>query len=452
MRFFERFTWLHVFIVSALVAVAVAVLTWFGRSASFTATSSLLLSDRPDIVSGMVAGSGQPAPGRDLDRLLTVLHSRSVRLALVERFNLAEKLELTTPEAVDMLAHMSSIKALGADGIVISVTCRGYRAPGFAIRAPLAFEDARKLCADLANAYIEQLRLHLREADVKHARQIREFLEAQHQELSDRLAATEDELEGLRRDYELVDPADSASRINERIRAVEQACADAAAEVSSARDSLRAAEARLDTVQARRISSEAQMRNPIISSLESRLAELHIKLTTELARGKTSENRDVQQIQAAIEGIEQQLADARETVLKEMSEQVNPAYDTVVGKVIEMHISLAGAQAREARYRSLLNAARAELASLPPVARTYVDITRRQELQARQLAAVEQALWQARVEEARATSTEPFSVLDEAMPPTRRRGPATLLSALIAFGALVLIQGIIIMDRRWFGG
>lgn len=453
MRFFERFTWLHVFLVSALIAVLAGVLTYFGRPAAFTGTGSLLLSDRPDIVSGVVTGSGQaPDAGRSIERLLTVLRSRSLRLALVQQFGLAEKLRVPETEAVDVLGQMSAIKALGADGITIAVTCRGYRVPRLALRAPLAMADARALCADLANAYIKELGRHLRESDLQHARQAREFLATQHQELSEQLAVTEDELEGLRRDYELVDPEEKAARVSERIRTVEQAYAQAAAEVSSTRDSLSTAEKQLDSVQVRRISSEAQVRNPVIGTLEGRLAELHIEMATELARGKTEENRDVQQIRAAIEGIEQQLAQSRETVLQQMSDQVNPTHDTVAGRVIELHIALAGARARQSRYGSLLGAARSELADLPPVARSYLDITRRQQLQAEQLTAVNQALWLAKVEEQRSSTLEPFTVLDRAAPPVRHRGPPTLVTTLIVFGSVLLVLGVRIMDRRWFGG
>lgn len=452
MRFFERFTWLHVLLLSALVAGLAGAVTYFGRPASYTATSSLLLSDRPDIISGMVAGTGEATTGPALERLTVVMTSRSLRRKLVERFELADKFKLPAAEAVDALGAMAAIKAMGADGLTVTVTCRGYRVPAMAWRIPLRADEAHSLCADLANAYIEEMRVHLREADLAQARQTREFLETQYQQLTDDLASTEDKLEGLRTSYELVEPAAKAARLSDRIRAVEQAYTDASAEVSSTRNGLRAAEAKLDTVQVRRISSEAQSRNPVIASLESRRADLQIELATELARGKTEENRDVVQIQSAIGDIEEQLTEVQETVLKEMSEQVNPTWDAVAGKVVELHISLAGAEARQSRYASMLGSARTALADLPPVARMYLDITRRQDMESQQLASVSQALWRAQVEEERSSSTDAFTVLDKAAPPARKHGPPTLVTALGVFLALVILQGLVIMDRRWFGG
>ncbi len=452
MRFFERFTWLHVLLLSALVAALAGAVTYFGRPATYTATSSLLLSDRPDIISGMVAGTGEATTGPALERLTVVMTSRSLRRKLVERFELADKFKLPAAEAVDALGAMSATKAMGADGLTVTVTCRGYRVPALAWRLPLRADDAHSLCADLANAYVEELRVHLRETELAQARQTREFLETQYQQLADGLAATEDKLEGLRTSYELVEPAAKAARLSDRIRAVEQAYTDASAEVSSTRNGLRAAEAKLDTVQVRRISSEAQSRNPVITSLEGHRAELQIELATELTRGKTEENRDVVQIQSAIEDIEEQLTELQETVLKEMSQGANPTWDAVDGKVVELHIALASAEARQNRYASMLGSARTNLADLPPVVRMYLDITRRQDLESQQLASVSQALWRARVEEERSSSTDAFTVLDEAAPPARKHGPPTLVTALAVFLALVLLQGLVIMDRRWFGG
>ena len=454
MRIFERFTWLHVLLISLLVAALVGVAAYHARPRSYRATASLLLSDRPDIVSGMVAGTNQATPPQApaLERMRVILTSRSLRKGLVDQFKLAERFHVTATEAVDALGGMTQVKLIGEDGLTVTVACQGYRAPRLALGYPLTFEDARTLCADLANAYLAQLRTHVREGDLEHARQSREFLQRQYAELTEGLASTEDELERLRTSYGLVEPADKASRVSERIRAIEQAYSDASAEVSSTENSLHAAEAELDGVQVMRISSQAQVRNPVLGSLEGRLADLQIQLATEVARGKTSENRDVVQIQSAIDDINQQIAQARETVLKEMAEQVNPTYDAVVGKVIDLHVSVAGARARQARYSALLGQARSDLAELPPVARSYLEITRRQDLQSQQLASVSQALWLAKVEEQRATEAEPFSILDEATPPIYGRGPGTVITALIAFGAVLLILGLLIIDRRWFGG
>ncbi len=451
MRFFERFTWLHVFLVSALLAALAGLFTYFGRPASFTATSSLLLSDRPDIVSGMIAGSDQALVGPQLDRLRVIVTSRTLRLKLVKQFGLAEKLGVSPTEAVDVLGRMTTVKPMGEDGLTIAMVCRGFRKPRLAYRYPLEASEARQLCADLANAYVSELRTNLRETDLAQAKQTREFLEGHYQALTGTLAETEDELQALRTSYELVEPAEKAARINDRLRVIEEAYTSASAEVSSTRNSLNAAQAKLDTVEVRRMSSEAQVRNPVLSSLEGRLAELQVELSTELARGKTEENRDVQQIHAAIEGIEEQLAEAEATVLKEMSEQVNPNYDSVMGTVIELHVALAGATARQSRYASMLGGARSDLSDLPPVARMYLDITRRQDLQAQQLVSVSQALWRAQVEEERSSTTDPFTVLDEAVPPVRRTGPPTALVTGAAFLVLLLLQGIIVMDRRMFG-
>ncbi|MGC9318360.1 MAG: hypothetical protein ACP5KN_10070, partial [Armatimonadota bacterium] len=167
---------------------------------------------------------------------------------------------------------------------------------------------------------------------------------------------------------------------------------------------------------------------------------------------KTCQNRDVVQIQSAIDSIEAQLAGLEDTVVQQLSEQPNPLHDDAVQRVVDLRVQLAGARARKAETEALLAAARGRMAELPAVAREYMQIQRLRQVQSGELTSVEQALWKAEIEEERARSAEQFSVLDEATPPSERAGPATALSAGIAFVALMLLQGLFIIDRRWFGG
>ena len=92
------------------------------------------------------------------------------------------------------------------------------------------------------------------------------------------------------------------------------------------------------------------------------------------------------------------------------------------------------------------------MGDMPAVAREYVEIQRMEQLAAERLSSIERALWMAEYEEARAEMGGPFDVLDTAEPPSQREGPPTLIAGLIAFGALLLLQGLFIIDRRWFGG
>lgn len=452
MRLIERYNWIHVFIISVLGAALVAAVVHFFLPGKFTAHTSLLLNDRPDILAGL-ASADAPAGRPSLERLQAILVSRAVRDRIIEELSLIEKLQVDRGEALDALTNMSVIKAIGQDGISIDVTVGGYFAPRLpSFGHPISIEEARSLSADVANLYTAALGDYLRESDLSSARQTREFLTKRRGELQRELDGARDRLQSLRAQYELLDPESQAARLGERIRTLEQARADAAAEADAAGGSLSVAEGQLSATEAQRISSEVEVRNPLIAGLQEQLVALQTDLATELASGKTTEHRDVVQIRTAIENVQAQLCELEETVLSQIGEQPNPLHDDAVRQVVQLRVQLAGARARRAELGSLLSAARGEMSAMPAVAREYVEIDHMQALAAERLTAIEKALWAAEYEEARAEIGAPFSVLDRATPPTQRTGPPTLIAGLIAFGALMLLQGLLLIDRRWFGG
>ncbi len=451
MRLIESMTWLHVLIISAIGGVIVAAVVHFTRPGIFVADTTVLLSDRPDALAAVTAG--EPEAGASLERLKAIAISRTVREQVIDALDLQNRLNTDKAELINRLVKITSIRDIGEDGMVIAVTLRGYADPRFAFfNFPIGFADARQLSADIANSYVAQLEDYLRQTNVASAREGREFLEKRYNELRDELDDIEDRLEGLRAQYELLDPDANAARVSDRIRVLEQARADAIAEADATASSLAAAEQQLEATEVRRISSSVESRNPLIASLEQELTRLRVDLATELAQGKTREHRDVQQIQASIDSTEAQIAELQETVVREVGEQPNPLHDEAVRRVVDLRVQLAGARARSSENSALLAQARSEMAQMPAVAREYVAIQRDQQVRADQLVAVEQALWQARLQEARGEVEAPFRVLDAATPPVERRGPPTLMAGLIGFVALMLLQGLLIIDRRWFGG
>jgi len=454
MRFIERYNWVHVFIISVLGAGLVAAAAHFFLPGKFTAQSSLLLNDRVDILAGVAAAPGAaPAAEPSLERLQAILASRTVRERIIEKLSLTDTLDVDPGDALEALTEMSLIKAIGQDGISVQVTTGGYFVPRLSnFGYPIPIEDARKLSADIANLYVGELNSYLRETDLAAAEQSREFLEKRRTELTKELASARDRLQSLRAQYELLDPDSQAARLGDRIRTLQQAHADAAAEADAADSSLGVAEQQLSSVDARRIASEVETRNPLISSLQEQLVQLQTDLATELATGKTIEHRDVLQIRTAIDNLQAELCALEETVISSVGDQPNPLHDDAVKSVVQLRVQLAGAQARRGEIGSLLGAARGQMAEMPAVAREYVEIDQSQQLAAERLTAVERALWAAEYEEARVDIGMPFTVLDSATPPYQRNGPPTLIAGLIAFGALLLVQALLLIDRRWFGG
>ncbi|MFW5867916.1 MAG: hypothetical protein ACOCX2_08880, partial [Armatimonadota bacterium] len=422
MRFIERYNWLHVFIISVIGAGLIAAGAHFFLSGEFTATSSLLLNDRPDILGTLATADGGAAGDQpSLERMQAILVSREIRERIIEQLSLKEKMGVDGGEALEALTEMSVIKPIGQDGLSITVTMGGYFAPNLPqLGYELSMEEARSLSAEIANLYISELNNYMQENNLSGAEETREFLQQRRDDLQEELTNTRDRLESLRAQYELLDPDSEAASLGERIRTLQQARADAAAAADAAGSSLNAAENQLSDIQATRISSEVETRNPLIVNLQEQLVNLQTDLATELASGKTAQHRDVAQIQSAVEQVQEQLRALEETVLNQVSEQPNPLHDDTVQRVVQLRIDLAGARARRSETNALLSEARGRMSEMPAVAREYVEIDRTQQLVAERLSAVERALWMAEYEEARSEIGAPFNVLDRATPPTDR--------------------------------
>lgn len=451
MRLLESFTWVHVFIVSLAVTGLVAAAVHVALPGTYTASSSLLLEDPPEPLA-TVAGDAD-ATGPSLERMKAILVSRALRERVSDSLSLPETLEVSRAEALDALSEMTSLRDIGQDGVTVTISIGGFFEPRVALRGnPLSFEAARTLCAEIANAYPAELAEYLRELDLERARESHRILSERHDGLRTELDDTRDGLQRLRAQYELLDPDSRAARLGERIRVLEEEYAQVTAETDATSSALREAEKQLSTIDATRIASAVETRNPLITSLEQELVGLSTELASELAAGKTTEHRDVAQIQSAIDNIREELAQLQELVLRDVGEQPNPLYDDTIRRVVDLRVQLSGARARRAETRALLSEARARMSEMPAVAREYVEFGAREQVASERLSAVERALWLADFQETRAEVSPHFRVLDTAVPSDDRRGPPTILAALITFAAMMVLQGVLIIDRRWFAG
>ncbi len=446
----DRLHWWHVVVLSLLGGFVAGVVVYSIWPGSYQATSSLLLNDQADVVAKLLPQSSTVTAESEQDRLWAILGSREIRDRLVKKYKLGEKLAMDDDWAAEILSHMTRIQPLGG-GLSIAVTWQGSRNPGLALGAPLSMEEARQLCAQLANGYLAELESYLAETGLQQAGNNREFVAKAKEELATELQESEDRLQELQTQYHLLDPSDKALRIVDRIKAAQQALADASAQADDVTSSLGIARGQLQDVDALHIAKVVKLRNPVITQLEQKLAELRIDMATELAHGKTDVHRDVAQIQAAIDNIEQQVQEVQQETRQELSQANNPVYDGLVSKVVELEIGLAGARARQAKHAALLAAARGRLAELPPVAREYATLKRQQQVQSELMASLTQSLALALIEEQRAKTGSKFTVLDTAVPPVLRSGPPTLVCAAITFVVIFIVLSFFMIDRRTLG-
>ena len=427
----------------------------------YTACTSLLLSERPDAITSLAQSDiksaasqagltgligGQPV---ELKRLEAVLNSRHVAVELVRKYGLAQAANGEEDQAVKSLGEMTKLKSLEDVGVTIEVTCGGAsRIQMWLDQTPARSNaQAQLLCASLANEYAVALDEYVTQTSVAAARDTREFIEKRRREVSNTLAQTEDRLEALQTAHALIDPANKAEELVEITKAAVQAYAQASAECEELAHSLQTARGRLAHEDLMRIAQEMTIRNPLMTSLEERLAGLKVELATGLKSGKTAAHPDMMRIQTAIDSSEQQLAELAQAVQQEVSRQVNPAHDAVAGRVAALEIDLAGARARKAVYGGQLAQAREETVGLPPVVREYVRLARERQLQAELLTTLSTRLELATIEEQRESSSR-VQVLDVAEPPRKKSGPSSVRSAKVTFALLTIILFLAVAHRR----
>lgn len=444
--------WWHSLIISLLGAVFVGAIMHYAWPQTYSATSAVLYSVRPDVVAELSGDAAAGAAGRRTtnERLASILASNTLRQKLVQKHDLATKLEVDAAEAAEYLAENTEFGQVGG-GFTVTVTCRGYNAPVLAIRYPLKAEKARQLCADLANSYIGELRSLVIDKDLEEAEAHLSFVKKSHTDINERLQAIEARLQTLQTQFELMDPDAKSIRVMDSLQRLETAYAESEAAVTGSAQALRNAEGQLSGVDRMRIASEVETRNPMIAQHEQRLAELRMELAREEALGKTRANRDVEQIVVAIEATEKQLAQLQQRIKTDIARQSNPHFDRVLGQVADLRVELAGARARREKHAQLLNRARGEMAQLPPVAREYVELRREQQVQSQLVISLSHSLAVARLDEARSKEGPRFTVLDEAVPPVAHLGRQVYIAALIAFISLIASLGMVMLNRTMFG-
>ncbi len=454
-------------ILAALISVGVALtagwLSYQSLPRSYSATSSMLISTQPDIIAGIVAGNAgdvadatatsdtliRPPVTGALSSLWPILTSRKMLLRIVHEYDLEQKLSLDESYAVEVLRDMTKFRQITNVGVTVTVTCPGARWPrnSFFLSSPLTPEDAQQLCAVLANGYLTELEKYVTETNLRQARETREFLEASEQETEAQLQSIEQCLQTLQAEHSFLDPQDKVTELLERLKSIEPAYAEAAAHVAEASRVRDAARSQLDELTAMQISQEIMARNPVITTLEQKLAQLHIDLKTEQTLGKSDQHPDIVKLKGKIDGTQQQLQETKQEIIQQVSRQIDPAYAAVAATAVELETEIVGAKARKEQYAQLRQAVRTKLAELPAVAREYAFLKREQSQQAQLLDPLGRGLGLVALVEKYSRASR-FVRLDTAVPPQRPTSASAIFSVIIGFVVLLTAGGVLIAYRR----
>ncbi len=455
--------WIIALLISVGSAFTAGWLSYQYLPRSYSATSSMLVSTQPDIIAGIISGSAgdlanatatsdtlvRPPVSGALSSLWAILTSRKMLLRIVHKYDLEKRLSLDESSAVEALRNMTKFRQITNVGITVTVTCPGALWPrnSFFLSSPLTPEEARQLCAELANGYLTELENYVTETNLRQARQMREFLEASEQETRAQLQHIEQELQTLQSEHSLLNPESKVTELLERLKSIEPAYNEAVTRVKEASRVREAARAQLDKLTAMQVSQEIVARNPVITTLEQKLAQLRVDLKTEQALGKSDQHPDIVKLKAEISGTEQQLQEVKQEIVQQVLRQIDPAYAAVATKVVELETEITGAKARRDQYAQLRDAVKKELAELPAVARRYASLKREQSQQAKLLDPLAQGLGLVALVEKYSRASR-FIRLDTAVPPQWPTSTAAIFSIVVGFVILLIVGGILITYRR----
>jgi uncharacterized protein involved in exopolysaccharide biosynthesis len=378
---------------------------------------------------------------------MLVLASRTLQDAVIHRCKLDEKLGYDLGWTRELFPNLVKFTVTPGTGLTVTATTAGCRLPvkGSWFIPSLDYGGAQALCADLANACVEELRAQVTGINTDQATRNYNFLAQNASQTRARLREVETRLVSLESRERFLDPQGKAAEISARLQALQGARDTSQAQEQELVRSLQEARGKLRGQDAMTISTRVETRNPVIGNLEQKLADLRLQQATLVAQGKTAQQRDVALLSAQIADVEGQITGLREAVLKEFDTSANPAYADLLRTVIGQEVELAGVRARARADGELLAAANRSLAALPPVSRDYAALEREHEALVGLATSLERQREEAELQ-VRAAQRDPFYVLDPAIPPEYGYGPYIGRAALIAFvalfGLLWLITGI----------
>jgi uncharacterized protein involved in exopolysaccharide biosynthesis len=459
-RFPHLTGWLN-FLGALLGAGAVATVMALYGPASYQATSSVLFplpeSSAAAPAAGASSGASSPASASAVassqpvlvgpEKFMLLLQSRTLQDAVIHRVKLDEKLGFDLGWTREIFTNLVKFTVTPGTGLSVTATAEGCRLPikGSWVIPALDYEGAQKLCADLANACVEELHAQVTGINTDQATHNYDFAAQNAAHTRDHLLEVETRLVNLESRERFLDPSGKAAIIAARLQALETARDANLAHERELAQSLGVAQGKLHKTDALAISSRVEQRNPVVGTLEDKLAQLQLQKATLLAQGKTEQQRDVALLTAQIAELEAQRAGLVEAVLKEIDTGTNPAYTDLLHSVTQDEVELAGARAGERAYTGLQAEANRSLAALPPVSQEYAALSREREALAGVMANLSRQREEASLQ-VRAAQRDPFYVLDRAEPPVYGYGPyigrATIIAFVVLLGVLWLITGI----------
>lgn len=441
-------TWQRIVLVACGTAFVVGIVVYFFVPRYYSSSASVLVSKSLSAPAGLSELEGLSRLGLDrqessLARMQEILQSRRLRSDLVQKYNLESKLGASQAGALKWLKNNTQIRVLGFGGGVglrIQVQCSGSSRIASWIGNTGAFTDneARQICAELANDYVTLLDEYLTATNVKSAQNTKEFIQERLATVKANLNDTEEHLQQLRQRYLLMEPDAKAKALYEAIQNASTTYESTTHTVREISQELSETRVNLTREETDRIAREVIARNPKIASLHEKLAGLEAQLAAERADGKSSQHPDVRTLESRIHNINQQLDETTKEVQEQVVWQPNPLYDNLRDHAAQLEAQLAGLQARQESLQQEISESEGKLREFPAIAREYMDTERKRQLQSEIATTLARQLELANIQVQKDTS-DTFDVLDEAVVPEKKSGPSTVKTAGRAFIIVLVI-------------
>jgi uncharacterized protein involved in exopolysaccharide biosynthesis len=449
MSFLDWLTWWRITVMAGAGAVIVGLIVYVFVPVQYSASSTFLVKE--GAASSLVLPAEMMMPGARPTTtsqlyMEMVLNSRNLRSALIQAHQLESRLGLSPQKAQEWLREATDISAIGKrpmrDGVgtttTVTVDSTNRLSQWRGQPKPFTHEEAKQLCAQLANDYVASLSDYLVKVNIKNAQANQQFIEGRLKEVRVSLAETEDRLQRMRTQYLFLEPANKFQVLVDTASTASKEFATGEVRTKQLASSLASSRTRLSREDADRITTQVQQRNQNFAVLEQELTNLQTEYQTELAKGKSPRHPDVVVIQSAIDEIKQQRTQLPQQVLQQVTVQANPLYDKLLLDVVTAEVQLAGEQARQRQLKQQVDQAENALRSLPPVAREYTKIQEKYKIQTELLASLSRQLELANIEVNR-DSVSSFDIMDEAEPPEKKAGPSTVINTVLAFFVLFMI-------------
>lgn len=397
---------------------------------TYVAETSLLLPEQNQINVGaqfaQLAGFAMPGITQSVSSqgvYISVLKSRVISDRVCSRLKLAQY----GLDYKDLQKRML-VETPKEGGLLVSC-----RVPTSWLRPYCDSEEISKrtarLAADVANAYILELREYDRSNSLFLGRQNRVLIERQMHRARAELSAAEDRLQSFQEAHPRLVPPDKSVIYAERGMQLATEETAAAVLLQETQAQLEQSRATWNLGAPEGVSPEAVVDNPTISQLRTRLAALEVERTNLL--------EDFTEAHPAVVSADRQIRTMRDKLEGEVSRVIagaagseTPAHSELLRQLVLLQINREGLQARIGAISRATAELDSALMSLPAEEKEYARRIR----DAKSAEAVYTTLLaehaKARVAEGREGGN--FIVLDQAVPPELPAGPRVKLALLVA--------------------